>query len=87
MTTKFQSIWDAHLCLINVAKPRIEPLNENTQPVYTKQYRAGPKIKEPEKSELEKKEAQIIIERAQAEWEAPILFVPMQDRTLHFCTK
>lgn len=67
---------DSHLCRISVAKHRIKILDENTQKVNSASYREGLKTTEFEKVEMEKMQSQKIIEPAQTEWAAPIVFGP-----------
>lgn len=68
-----------------MAKRRIEPLDDNTQPVHSATYRAEPKTLELGKIKIDKMLKDNITEPAETEWAAPIVFAPKKDDSLRFC--
>lgn len=78
-------MWDGHLGRKSTAKHRVELVDPNTPPVPSAPYRAGPKARELEKTEINKVLAENIIEPAQTEWASPIVFAPKEDGTVRFC--
>ena len=84
MLDEFASMWDGHLGRVSIAKHRIE-LQPGARPSYSAPYRAGPKARDFEKSEIDKMLKAGVIEPAKTEWAAPIVFAPKKDGSLRFC--
>lgn len=74
MLYEFQTIWDGNLCRMDVVKYRIELLRDHVQPVYSTHYRAGTKTREFKKVKIDTMIEQEVLEPAQTEWAAPIVF-------------
>lgn len=68
-----------------MVKHRIDLLQLESAPVHSEPYRAGLKTPEIEKTVFEKMLAENVIERAQMEWAAPIVFALKKNGTLRFC--
>lgn len=81
MLTEFQAILDNHLGRINVGKHWIEPLSDITQHIHSVHFHAGPESRELEKFAIEKMLLQSIIEPAQTQWAATIVFAHKKDGT------
>lgn len=77
-------MWDDHLGRISVAEHHIKFLDDNVQPVHLALYRAEPNTREFAKIESEEMLKDNIIEPAQMEWVAPIVFAPKLDGSLRF---
>ena len=84
MLKKHESMWSGKLGHINVTTHRID-LIPGTRPFKSAPYRAGPKTRELEQSEINKQLAAGVIEPAYSAWESPVLFVPKKDCKLRFC--
>jgi Reverse transcriptase (RNA-dependent DNA polymerase) len=63
---------------------RIEVL-PGSKPVHAQPYRAGSHVRVAEKTEIDRMQAQQVIEPATCEWASPIVLVPKPDGTLRFC--
>ena len=77
-------MWDGHLGLIKSTEHRIQ-LEKDAIPAYQQPYRAGPKQRELEKAEIDKMLSLDVIEPANSEWAAPIVFAPKKCGALRFC--
>lgn len=84
MQQKHESMWSGQLGEINVTKYSIS-LRPRTRPFKSAPYRAGPKSRELERAEVNKQLAAGVIEPAQSEWAAPVLFTPKKDGKIRFC--
>ena len=85
MMSNFSDMWDGRLGTITAAKHRIDLDPVDSRPIHSAPYRAGPKAREFEKQEIQKMLAMNVIEPAQSEWAAPIVFAPKKDGALRFC--
>lgn len=85
MLAEFLNVWDGHIGWINVAKNRIEILEDTAKLVRPAPYRMRPKRKEFGKVEIDKMLAQEIIELAQTDKASRIVLVPKKDDKLRFC--
>lgn len=79
MLSGFQSVLDGHLRQMNIAKHRIGLRGENTQPIPSAPYHAGPRAREFEKEEICKMFSQKFIKLAQTKWAVLIVFAPKKD--------
>ncbi len=84
MLKKHESMWNGKLGDINVVEHSID-LVPGARPFKSQPYRAGPKTRELEQSEINKQLEAGVIEPAQSAWAAPVLFVPKKDGKLRFC--
>lgn len=75
---------DGHFGCINVAKHLIELFHDNMQPVHLAPYSATPKMREFEKHKSDKIIEKKVLEPAQTEWVAPVVFVPKKHKTMRF---
>lgn len=75
-------MWDGHPGPTNAAKHRIELLNDNVKPIHSAKYYEGPKTVKFEKIEMDETLKQKVIESAQAEWAATVVFKQKQDGKL-----
>lgn len=82
MLMHFKHVWDGHLGCITTATHPIEMIDPTTRPVDSAPYRAEPKTREFEKLETKKMLGDNVLEAAQTEWAAPIVFAPKKDGTL-----
>ena len=82
--TPFQSMWDGHLGTIKSTQHRID-LQPNAKPVFQQPYRAGPRQRELEKTEVKRMLKEGVIEPCTSEWGSPIVFAPKKDGSLRFC--
>ena len=57
----------------------------DAKPFKSAPYRAGPKTRELEQAEVEKKRKAGVIEPVMSEWTAPVLFAQKKDGKLRFC--
>lgn len=78
-------MWDGHLGRINVAKHRVKPFDDNTQPIHSSPYRAETTTREFEKIKIERMFKGDIIKPAQKKWATPAVFAPKKDVFLRFC--
>lgn len=78
-------IWNGHHGRITKTKHKIKLLQPVTVPAHLAFYLAGPKTFEFENAEIYEMLAENIIELAQTEMAATIIFVPKKDRTFPFC--
>lgn len=84
MLRKHKTMWSGQLSEIKETELRIE-LNTHAKPFKSPQYRAGPKTRELEQSEINKQLKAGVIEPAISECSAPVLFAPKKDGRLRFC--
>lgn len=77
-------MWDGHLGSVSGACHSFR-LKADSQPVQAVPYRAGPKMREHEKAEIDKMLKAKVIEPSTSEWASPIVFAPKKDGTLRFC--
>ena len=84
MLSEFAEMWDGQLGTITAAKHRIDLDPPDSIPIHSVPYRAGPKAREFEKQEIQKMLSMNVIEPAQSEWAAPIVFAPKKDGSLGF---
>lgn len=70
---------------MSVAKNRTKLVDKKSHYVLSAPYRAGLKIRELEKIEIEKLWSQKVIEPARTQWAALIIFAPKNAVTLRFC--
>ena len=84
MLKKHEQMWLGQLGEINVTEHTIE-LKSDAKPFKSPPFRAGPKTRELEQFEINKQLNAGVIEPAQSEWAAPVLFVPKKDGRLRFC--
>ena len=84
MLKNHEKIWLGELGEISVTEHSID-LKTGSRPFKSAPYRTAPKARELEETELKKQLDAGIIERAQSEWAAPVLFVPKKDGKLRFC--
>lgn len=78
-------MWDGYLGHIIVAVHRIELTPSDTRPIHLAPYRAGPKARNFEKTEIDNMSWMGLIEPAPAERASPIVLVVKQDGSLHLC--
>lgn len=79
---KFQMMLDGHLVSINVAKRRINFSYNNMKTVQSAPYRADPKKREFKKVKIDKTIDQKVIDPAQTELAAPIIFATNKNGTI-----
>ena len=84
MLKKHESMWLGELGEISVTEHSID-LVPGARPFKSAPYRAGPKARELEEAEIKKQLEAKVIEPAQSEWGAPVLFVPKKCGKLRFC--
>ena len=84
MLAPYAEMWDGHLGNIKAVKHRID-VTPGSAPVFGVPYRAGPKMRQYEKDEVDRMKAAGVIEPASTEWASPIVFVPKKDGELRFC--
>lgn len=58
-------MWDGHLGQVKIEKHHIKLTPENTKPIHSASYRAGPEARELGKAEVDKMLSQKAIEPAQ----------------------
>ena len=80
----FQSMWDGHLGHVKDVKHRIT-LTENARPYFQHPYRAGPDMREAERTEIQRMLQLDVIEPSNSPWAAPTVFAPKKDGSLRFC--
>ena len=68
----------------NTALHRIELIPE-TRPIAQAPYRAGPRARDIEYSDVRKMLEAGVIELVQSEWASPVLLVPKPDGSMCFC--
>ena len=81
---EFKAMWDGHLGLIQAVTHNIT-LEPSSRPFHSAPYRAGPKMREHEKAEIDNMLKAGVIEPSSSEWASPIVFVPKKDGKLRFC--
>ena len=84
MLRKHEKMWSGELVHIAVTENSID-LVPDARPFKSAPYRAGPKMRELIDFEVNKQLKAGVIEPAQSEWLAPVLFVPKKDGKLRFC--
>lgn len=84
MLEPFSKMWDGHLGRISVAKHRIDLMSGST-PVHSAPYRAGPKVREFQRTKINRMFEQEVLESVTTEWAAPIVFAPKKDGIMRFC--
>ena len=84
MLKEHERMWLGELGEINVTEHSID-LIPNARPFKSPPFRAGPKTRELEQFEVTKQLKAGVIEPAQSEWAAPVLFAPKKDGRLRFC--
>lgn len=84
MLTHFSPMWYAYLGRISIAKHRIELLS-NSNPNHSIPYQTCLSVRKFQQLEFEKMLSQNVIEPAQTEWAAPIVFAPKKDGSLRIC--
>ena len=84
MLKEFTPMWDGSLGTIGVTEHRIDLL-PGTRPISQHPYRAGPKAREEEKSQVEKMLRAGVIEPAQSSWASPVVLVPKSDGSWRLC--
>lgn len=57
----------------------------DVNPIHSALYRVGPKARQFEKNEIDKMFSERVVEAAQSEWAAPIVFEQKKYGSLHFC--
>lgn len=77
-------MWGGLIDRISIAKHEIE-LARNSNLVHLTPYRAGATARGFQRLEIEKVLSHNVIEPAETEWEATILFAPKKDRFLRLC--
>lgn len=84
---KHESMWDGHLDLdwITIAKYLIVLNPLHAPPIHSRTYRAGPKLKEPERKENDIMLQASVAKPAMAEWASQVVFVRKKDGNLRFC--
>lgn len=85
MPTGFRSMWDSHLGQRNMMNHRTKLLEDAARPVYSASHRTEPEAREFKKVEMDRMTAQEVVETAQSELAASIVFVPTKDCILCFC--
>ena len=84
MLRKHESLWAGQLGNINITEHSID-LVAGARPFKSAPYRAGPKSRELEQFEIDKRIKAGVIEPSTSEWAAPVLFGPKKDGRLRFC--
>ena len=84
MLKHHEHMWMGKLGNINITEHQID-LIEGARPSKAAPYRAGPKTRQLEEFEVKKQLEADVIEPAQSEWAAPVLFAPKKDGKLRFC--
>jgi hypothetical protein len=75
---KHRSMWDEHLEHFHSTSHMID-LVLGAKPIHTKPYRAGPRAREAESAEVQRKLKARDIEPANSDWASPVVFVPKPD--------
>lgn len=83
---KHESMWDGHLGVVKPTEHRINLL-EQSSPFNSAPFLAGPKTRKLEEAEVNKQIPAGVIEHAQSEWAAPVLFAAKKDGRLCFCVE
>lgn len=73
------------LSWIEAGQHRIEISLEDTWPIHSALYQAGPKARKLKKDEIAEMLDLEVIEPAQNKWTSPIVFALKKDGTLWFC--
>lgn len=81
MLAKLQKMWDGRLGRVPIAKHRVEWITLDLRHINAASYRAEPKARELEKTEIDKMLGVNDIELAEAKWAAPIVLA-LKDRSL-----
>ena len=84
LLSKYDHMWNGKLGKISVTEHRIK-LKDDAQPVHLQPYRAGPKAREFEQTEVRRMMEDGVIEHAQSEWASPVVIVAKKDGSLRFC--
>lgn len=84
MLAKHSTMWDGSLGEITTMKQRID-LKEDAKPHYCPPYRAGPKHRVLEQTEIQRQLSVGVIEPNSSPWGTSIVFAPKKDGTLRFC--
>jgi hypothetical protein len=79
-----RSMWDGRLGHVHSATHRIH-LVPGAKPVHAQTYRAGPRARENEASEVQRMLKEGVIEPASSEWARPVVLVPKPDGSMRFC--
>jgi hypothetical protein len=77
-------MWDSRLGHVHSATHRIQ-LVPGAKPVHAQLYRAGPRARENESSEVQRMLKEGVIEPASSEWASPLVLVPKPDGSMRFC--
>lgn len=85
MLSRLAENWDGRLGTLLAAKLRVKTDPPNSRHVHSTAYLTGSKSREFEKKEIKKIFLINVIQFAQLEWGAPILFAPKRDGFLRFC--
>ena len=81
---KYETMWDGSLREIAATEHRIG-LVSDALPIASRPYRAGPKAREAEQTEVNRMLESGVIEPAQSAWASPMVLVPKPDGSLRFC--
>ena len=84
MLKKHESMWLGELGEISITEHAID-LVPGAGPFKSAPYKAGPRARELGEAEIKKQLEAKVIEPAQSEWGAPVLFVPKKCGKLRFC--
>lgn len=76
MMTGFESKSEGHLGRINDAKHHIELSSDKIRPIHCVTYKAGPRARESEITEIDRMIKMGVIDRAETECAFPIVFAP-----------
>jgi hypothetical protein len=79
-----RSTWDGRLGHVNSATHHIQ-LVPGAKPVHYQPYRAGPRARENDASEVQCMLKEGVIEPASCEWESPVVLVHKPDGSMRFC--
>ena len=80
---KYSSMWDGSLGEINTTEHSIE-LQPGTKSIAQPPYRAGPKQRQAEQAEVDRRLEHGVIEPTQSAWASAVLLVPKPDGSLRF---
>ena len=84
MLRKHSRLWTGKLGQINAADMHIDVVPD-AKPFMSAPYRVGPKTRQLEQNEINRKLTSGVIEPAMSEWAAPVLFAAKKDGRLRFC--
>jgi hypothetical protein len=77
-------MWDGSLGHVHASNHKIELL-PGARPVRSHPYRAGPRAREAEATEVQRMLKSGVIEPASSEWASPVVLVPKPDGSMRFC--